>query len=83
MAEEVFTPRSLAMLQLYPEVRDDHGDPVIMARMAMDRHTAETMYAAANSDCAHAHRELAAILGDIALGVLQLCLQHEIGTLLT
>ena len=79
--KQCFTPRSLGMVELYDEVTDDVGDPVILVRMAMDRQTAEDLYAAANSECAEAHRELASIMGDLALGALQLHMDHEISTL--
>ena len=76
-----YTPDGHGMVELYKGVRDEHGDPVVLIRMAMDRETAEAVYAAARSDCPDAHQRLANILADIALGALQLHMTPELAKL--
>ena len=75
---QLMTPNGLGLVTLREDVRDKAGDPVMTVHMAMDRETAEGLYAAAISDCAEAHRYLLDMLADLALGALQAQLSVEI-----
>ena len=72
------TPAQNGCVRLYHGAKDAQGDPVILIQMAMDRETAEGMFAAAQSDCPEAHQRLAQVFGDLALGGLQLHMDREL-----
>ena len=78
-----FTPERYGIVQLYQEVHDAEGDPVVIVKMAMDRETAEAIFQAANSECTEAHERLLNIVRDLSLGALQVLMSREIDKLVS